>query len=180
MADYILLIGIIFLAFEVFFVAATTGYFQQKLNIQVILRVLFMWFLCEFAVWFGTKSGAFSKSIFEAQAHWYSATLYLAMALKYLYGAFRLRNAKNTINPLDNKGLTILLFGLLMNGFFLGLAGGLYAGSLSPILITLPTLLFPIVGLIFGVKMNKLLNFRYEFVFAVLLLITAFTILKNP
>ncbi len=179
MAELIKLIAPIIISLELFFIAGTTGYFSQKFSIGVFVRTTAIWSFSAFVLILGSYIGVWAKSILMAQSSWYATTILFAMAVKYIYVSVRLKKARNTINPLDNAGLLILLLGIGVNAFFLSFAGGLITGSIIPYIWIIPTLLFPLAGLLYGIVSEKLDNFRIELLYAAVLILIAAIILNN-
>lgn len=165
---------------ELFIIGSVAGFFQQKITLKVISRMLIAGLSIFGTLIFGKQLGLWGQHFFPDYAIWYGSSILFILSLKYMYDGIRLKKVKIAINPLDNQGLFVFLFTVGINGLFLGISFGLFQLDLTFNLYALISCLFFILlGLFIGTKMKKLISLRYEVIISILLLVSTIIIVTN-
>lgn len=129
----------------------------------------------------GYYSGTLASNIFSSnESVWYGGTILFILSIKQLYDGLRLNKLKKTINPLDPKGLFLLSIFVGINTFFVGLALGFIGIKDLLIFRGISFFIFAIaLGFLTGLRLKKLISFRFELVVAIVYLVSALIIVLN-
>lgn len=171
---------LILVTVELLMLGSVAGFFQQKINVKVILRLLLASTSIFATIIFGKQLGLWGYRFFPDYSMWYGSSILFVLSLKYMYDGLRMKKIKSSINPLDNQGLFVFLYTMGINGMFLGIAFGLFQLDLSINLYAfISTIVFVLIGFLIGTKMKKLIAIRYELIISILLLTSTIIIVTN-
>jgi len=181
MISFVYLILIVTISIDFFINASVIGFLQQKATKINLIKVLGIPVLIVLIVMvLGLLVGYFCNRYFMNNVSWYAATVIFLLAIKLFYNGIRMHSMRLAINPLNKQGMLAITTFIGINVFFIGIAGGLL--NLSVINLLFAAILFSmasILGYYVGLQIKKLFAARFEFLAALIYLISAIMLVKS-
>lgn len=178
MLTSLFIIAIFVLSVDSFVSATVVGFLANKKEFSQLFRVQsILGIFCAAMLWLGMMIGSSLYGLFTQWASWYAATILFMLALKLLYDGIKMHKQRQTLNPLDKKGMLAIAAYISINNFFTGLAFGLLEIQNSMIWYAF---IFYIIaaslGYSAGFKLKKLISLRIAIFTSIIIFLLAIVI----
>ncbi len=172
MTSSLFIIATAILSVELFSISMVSRFLEQKSSVRVFFIATLPFVICSAILYLSLLLGSLVSGLFVDTQNWYSATILFFLSLKLFYDAKKLTQAKRSINPLDFRGLFVLITFAGMNVFFVGVSFGLKTPSLQIILFGILVLfLGTISGFIWGIFAKRLFLKKFDWIAGFIFLI---------
>lgn len=178
MVSLLFIIAIFIISVDAFVAGTVAGFLSSKIDHKLLFRLqIFLGLISSAVLLIGMMAGKFIFNFVSAWATWYASTLIFLLALKMLYDGLRLHKIKQSINPIDKKGLLAITAMVSINTLFTGLAFGALNIDYNFIWHVLIFMILAVsLGYFAGLKMKKLISLRLSIFSAIMFFIIAIVI----